>query len=192
MFVKEKQKKKSRRLFNTIIYIIIPLLCFFVSCAKNDFSKKEIKKGDFSLLKENDSLYYLTIDVDNDSDKWELPYPVYQFQTADIDHNGVDDALVGVIKSTRFDAIKAKRLFIFKNYKGLVRPLWLGSRLGQPLVDFSVSTIEDEVRVRSVEREKSGKYLVAEYKWRKFGLEFIGYLERETDNKTALQLLKNN
>ena len=50
-------------------------------------------QSNFTLRKVNDSLYYL-----ND---WRLPYPVYQFQTGDVDGDGNEDAMVGVIKSTR-------------------------------------------------------------------------------------------
>ena len=46
----------------------------------------------FKLRKEHDSLYWL-----ND---WRLPYPVYQFQTGDVDGDGRADAMVGVVKST--------------------------------------------------------------------------------------------
>ena len=49
-------------------------------------------RDDFTLRKVNDSLYWL-----ND---WRLPYPVYQFQTGDVDGDGCEDAMVGVIKST--------------------------------------------------------------------------------------------
>lgn len=172
--------------------LIISCLVFFSACHEKNSLKKEIKKGSFTLLKENDSLYYLTIASANNLDKWKLPYPVYQFQTGDIDGNGIEDAMIGVIKSTRFDSVKGKRLFVFKNYKGLVRPLWLGSRLSQPLVDFSFIKKEKHSRIRSIEREKSSKYLVAEYKWRKFGLEFTKYLKRETDSISAITLLENN
>ena len=48
----------------------------------------------FSLRKEHDSLYWL-----ND---WRLPYPVYQYQEGDVDGDGRVDAMVGVVKSTRF------------------------------------------------------------------------------------------
>ena len=171
------------------IVFVIGVLYSVMSCSKIKFSKTKTSKGIFELTKENDSLYYLSVQNGIPSQKWKLPYPVYQFDIGDIDHNGVEDALIGVIKPTRFDSLKNKRLFIFKNYKGLVRPLWLGSRLGQPLVDFKCKKKEDRYVVRSVEREKSGKYLVVEYKWRKFGLEFIKYLKRETDSLTAFDIL---
>ncbi len=92
----------------------------------------------------NDSLSWLILQTDSTSDRWQLPYPVYQFQVGDVDGNGVEDAVVGVIKKTRFHRELGRRLFIFKNYRGHIRPLWMGSKLGGELVDFRV--IEGHVK----------------------------------------------
>ena len=62
------------------------------------------KAQNFELKKQNDSLYYLN--------GWRLPYPVYQYQTGDVDGDGKTDAIVGVIKGTRFYPEKARRIFI--------------------------------------------------------------------------------
>ena len=86
----------------------------------------------------NDSLSWLILQTDSTSDRWQLPYPVYQFQVGDVDGNCVEDAVVGVIKKTRFHRELGRRLFIFKNYRGHIRPLWMGSKLGGELVDFRV------------------------------------------------------
>jgi hypothetical protein len=169
----------------TGLLLIIPLFCSW-SCRQ----ASENNTDRLSLLQENDSISYLQIETDSSVDRWKLAYPVYRFQTGDIDHNGSYEMLVGVIKSTRFDSSSAKRLFIFKNYHGLVRPLWLGSRLGQPLIDFRFVKTREGARIRSIELEKSGNYLVAEYKWRKFGLEFTRYVKREIGLPRARLLLK--
>ena len=84
----------------------------------------------FSLEQRNDTMSVLVLRTDSTCDRWELPYPVYQFCTGDVDSDGSEDAMVGVIKSTRYFKEKGRRLFIFKNYHGLVRPLWMGSKLG--------------------------------------------------------------
>jgi ribosomal protein L21E len=173
-----------------VIPNIVLLLGIFIfsitSCTENQKNTTQI-----SLITKNDTLHFVQIKTDSTTDKWELPYPVYQFKTGDINQDGKEDIMVGVIKTTHFDSTMSKRLFIFKNYKGYVRPLWLGSRLGQPLIDFNFVIVNKEARIRSLELEQSGKYLVAEYKWRRFGLEFIHYLEREINYKKALHLLQN-
>jgi hypothetical protein len=141
--------------------------------------------GSYVLRRINDSLYYLN--------QWRLPYPVYQFQTGDVDCDGQPDALVGVVKSTRFYCEKGRRLFIFKLMNGKVRPLWMGSKLGGQLVDFKFVN----GRVRSLEisgRQSTDRnthhrsqllYTVSEWQWNDFGLQFHHYLIHQTDSITA-------
>ena len=107
----------------------------------------------FELRQENDSLYWVVATGGDKNDAkggekangWRLPYPVYQFQTGDVDGDGSEDAMVGVVKGTRFYPQKARRLFIFKQIDGhssngeackKVRPMWMGSKLGGILEDF--------------------------------------------------------
>ncbi|WP_199726277.1 hypothetical protein [Aquimarina sp. BL5] len=167
------------------------VLFLILSCSKGKRTENLEAGVEVSLIKEHDSLYHIRITSDDLIDSLELPYPVYQFKIGDVDANGKDDILVGVIKTTRFDSVMGRRLFIFKNYKGYVRPLWLGSRLGKPLVDFNFIKNEDGSFIRSIEKEKSGKVLIAEYKWRRFGLEFKRYIHREIDSVRAIRILKN-
>ena len=169
-------------------FVLCYLLCFF-SCNNDEISKVEVIE-EFSLEKEHDSLYFLNILSAKKKDRWKLSYPVYRFYVGDIDENGKNDALIGVVKKTRFDSVFGKRVFIFKNYKELIRPLWLGSKFGQPLVDFSYVETRKGARIRTIEKEKNGNFLVAEYKWRKFGVEFTKYIKREIDSVTAYALLK--
>lgn len=130
-------------------------------------------------------------------DEWKLPYPVYNFEVADADNDGQDDIWVGVIKETRFDKNLRKRLFLFKIIEGKIRPLWLGSRMSKPLVDFSPAYLIDSLNknsnkciIKTIEQEKNRKFLVANYQWRKFGIEFIKYEIRETDSLTARSFLR--
>ena len=133
----------------------------------------------FELRKQHDSLYSL-----ND---WRLPYPVYQFQTGDVDGDGKEDAMVGVIKSTRFYPVVGRRLFVFKNYEGLVRPMWLGSKLGGKLCDFRFCN----GLVRGLESNAKGEYSVAEYRWSGFGFAFERYLIRNVDEVKARETFEN-
>ena len=121
-----------------------------------------------------------------------MPYPVYQFDYGDITGNGVPEIIVGVIKPTRFDPKPDKRLFIYRIAdEAYIRPLWLGSRVAQPLEDFRIIREETPTRIRTLEREHSGNFLVAEYIWRGFGLDFKRYLKREVKKQEAIHILKH-
>ena len=110
-------------------------------------------------------------------------YPVYQLQTGDVDGDGSTDAMVGVIKPTRFFPEKARRLFIFKQVNGKVRPLWMGSKLGGILQDFRFV----DGRIRSLETTTDSLYVVAEYHWGGFGMSFERFIVKGTDQETAIK-----
>ncbi|MDO4770647.1 nuclear receptor-binding factor 2 [Porphyromonas sp.] len=139
-----------------------------------------------------DTLYTLnlTCHADDKHTIWRLPYPVYRFDHGDLWGDETPEIVVGVIKATRFDSIVRKRLFIYRIADGTyIRPLWLGSRVSQPLEDFAVDRSCHPAHIRTIEKERSGAYLVAEYKWRGFGLRFVRYLAREQALKDADDLL---
>ena len=140
----------------------------------------------FSIETVNDSLNYLRLKTDSTTDKWPLPYPVYRLDTADVNGDGRTEALVGVIKSTRFYPQKGRRLFVFKNYKNRVRAMWMGSKLGGILQDFR---FVDGV-VRSLETTTKGQYVVAEYRWQGFGFEFVRFLVVKVGREEALKAFK--
>lgn len=127
----------------------------------------------FTLKKEHDSLYWL-----ND---WRLPYPIYQFQTGDINGDGEIDAMVGVVKKTRFYQETGRRLFIFKQVNGKVRPLWLGSKLGGILEDFRYK----DGKIRALESTTDSLYVVSDYKWSSFGMKFDHFIIKGVDKETA-------
>ena len=140
----------------------------------------------FSLVQKSDSLYLLMLTTDSMTHQWTLPYPVYRMETGDVDGNGTVEALVGVIKATRFYPEKARRLFIFKNYEGLVRPMWLVSKLGGKLKDFHFY----DGRVRSLESNAKGQFTVAEYRWDDFGMAFERYLIRDAGEAEARRIFE--
>ena len=155
----------------------------------------------FELRKENDSLYWLGVKGGSKSDEWRLAHPVYQFQTGDVDGDGRVDAMVGVIKGTRFYPEKARRLFIFKQIDGTnpkgeackkVRPMWLGSKLGGILEDFRyVAPAEGDSlgRIRALESTTDSLYVVSDYKWSGFGMKFERFVIKGVDKETALRKL---
>ena len=133
------------------------------------------KAQNFELKKQNDSLCYLN--------GWRLPYPVYQYQTGDVDGDGKTDAIVGVIKGTRFYPEKARRIFIFKQVNGKARPLWLGSKLGGILEDFHYI----DGKIRALERTDDDLYVVSDYKWGGFGMAFDHYIIKGVNKETAIK-----
>lgn len=141
----------------------------------------------FSLQVENDSLAYLVLRTDSTTDRWRLAFPVYQICTGDVDGDGQEDALVGVVKSTRFDKKTARRLFIFKNQKGHIRPLWMGSQLGGILHDFKIVN----GRVFTLQATTDGQYVVLEHVWRKFGLGAQRFIVKGVPHEEALQVFEH-
>ena len=166
--------------------LIAFMAVLLVSCRAIDSDN-----GGFSIAKENDTLYNLILETDSSCDVWELRYPVYRFCTGDMDGDSIVDAIVGVEKTTRFDPVVRRRVFMFRNIGGKVRPLWMGSRLGQPVVDFRVVQVDGETRLRSVEEEKNGKFLVAEYRWSSFGVKFIRYICRDFEFDNSMEILND-
>lgn len=160
------------------LLVVIGSWLMNVSCLAGDV---------FTLERKTDSLYVLTLTTDSTRNEWRLPYPVYRMETGDVDGNGTTEALVGVIKSTRFYPEVGRRLFVFKNYEGLVRPMWLGSKLGGKLCDFR---FQNGV-VRSLESNAKGEYTVAEYRWSGFGFAFERYLIRNVDEVKARETFEN-
>ena len=132
-------------------------------------------KGAFTLKKVHDSLYWL-----ND---WKLPYPVYQFQVGDVDGDGREDAMVGVVKATRFYPEKARRLFIFKLVNGKARALWMGSKLGGILEDFHYI----DGKIRALESTTVSLYVVSDYKWSGFGMKFDHFIIKGVNQDTAIK-----
>ncbi|MDR2841347.1 MAG: nuclear receptor-binding factor 2 [Paludibacter sp.] len=146
------------------------------------------------MIKTNDSVYDLKADVfcaDSlvSSDKWRIHYPVYHFECEDINNDGVPEIAVGVIKHTRYDSISRKRLFIFKLYEGkYIRPLWLGSRVSYPLVDFRIVGKSGDKYFRTIEQNGENSFVVAEYRLDAFGLKWLRYVQENIDSKTAKKL----
>ena len=164
--------------------ILAAILLFSMPFVPTASATEEPDSAVFSLREINDTLHVLELRSGSQVSEWRLPYPVYQFQTGDVDGDGKTDAMVGVIKTTRYDPEKARRLFIFKNFEGNVRVLWLGTRLGGILQDFRFTN----GLVRSLETTADNRYVVAEYQWEHFGMRFRRFLAKNVSHEEALQI----
>lgn len=164
--------------------VLTTILLFSMPFVLSATAEEKADSAVFSLRQVNDTLHVLELSSKQQVSKWPLPYPVYQFQTGDVDGDGKTDAMVGVIKSTRYFPEKGRRLFIFKNFEGHVRALWLGSRLGGILQDFRFV----DGLIRSLETTTDNRYVVAEYQWEHFGMDFRRFLAKNVSREEALQV----
>ena len=137
----------------------VPCLVAFVAMAA--FGLSASAQGRFLLQQRSDTASVLLLQTPHATDTWALPYPTFAFCTGDVDGDGTTDALVGVVKPTRFDPRRARRLFAFRQVRGRVRPLWLGSRLAGELRDFRLQGS----KVVTLEQGRDSTWLVGEYEW---------------------------
>lgn len=161
------------------------MLCLsvFICC----LSPSMMQAQTFGIERESDSLYVLTLTTDSTRSEWPLTYPAYQFQTGDIDGDGVTDAMVGVVKTTRYDPQLGRRIFIFKQKHGKIRPLWMGSRLGGRLIDFCYH----DGGIIALEAMSDSLYAVSRYRWETFGMTYEKSLIRETDYNNAYKIFND-
>jgi len=138
----------------------------------------------FSLEQLSESNSNLVLTNDSTVDLWRLKYPVYRFCTADISGDGIDEALVGVIKKTKYFDKTDKRLFIYQNRNGKIDRLWMGSKIGGHIVDFGVRN----GNVVCVSKTDDEKYSVIELALSRFGLSFIKFFDDEVNKNHAKEL----
>ncbi len=103
----------------------------------------------------------LFLDHDHATHPWKLAL-------AELDGDERPEVLVAVRKPSRFDPVVRNRLFVYDwTPANTVHPLWLGSRLGGPLLDFAVVPGPDGVDRVIVTEEGSAR--VRKYAWSGFG-----------------------
>lgn len=108
---------------------------------------------------------------------WPLDYEVYRFDCGDVTGDGMPEVLVGTVKKTRYRPVMDRRLFIFHLHNGRdIRPLWLGSRVSRPLIDFCVERDTMPNLIHTWEREGENDTVQILYRHKGFGLKFYKYL----------------
>ena len=169
------------------------LLSVFLSCQKEDSHEHVVGivegKPLIVSLKTKQFNYLECNYNDSITSTWPLRYPVYRYLIGDVNNDGTKDVAVGVIKPVRGDTVARKRLFLFQVRNKKIIPLWLGSSLGHPLEDFTITRKDYVTVIRAIEREKNGLYLVAEYEWFGFGLSFTNYIGRNLSLEKAREQL---
>lgn len=166
---------------------------------KRKFAPLEIKDAYFKGIASLEKLksmngYRLSVIADNQrlADALHIRYPVYRFEAADVNVDGKTDLLLGVIKTTHFEAQASKRLFVFQLDSGQIRPLWLGSKVAQQLVDFKPVRYLNKVNILTIEQDNQGTFANGLYEWRDFGLSLIRYKNEKSNYDKALQFFEHD
>ena len=155
---------------------------FFSACKRENVYKfsKDGKKIIISLVEIRKDFFDMRLQIQEDgqtyTDSRRLPYPVYRFLAADITGDGIPEIAVCIIKTTDFDKEERKRLFLFQIRDKYIQPLWLGSKMPLPLVDFKLVENSTGQFIITLE-EKNGKFAMAKYKYDadKFGPQWLEY-----------------
>ena len=120
----------------------------------------------YALERVSDTLTYLTLTTGHYTDRYAIHKPVFRLETGDVDGDGSADAIVGIVGRTRHDPRYLKRLHIYKNVNGRIRPLWMGSQLGGILEDFRFI----DGQIHTLQSTTDGRMVEMTHRWRKFGL----------------------
>lgn len=140
------------------------------------------------LYKERDDKFIIILNtyqngVKTDSSKIFINHPVKNFFYADVNGDGINDIGVGVVKSTRFDKRFRLRPFFYQVSKNKLAPLWLGSKLGDYILDFKPVREKSNTYIMSLERGDNNKYNVILFKWQSFGFKFLRYIKKNADSE---------
>lgn len=127
----------------------------------------------FSYDLQNNKFLQPALDGHKDFNPWKII-------SSDIDFDGNPDLLVGVFKSTRYDSIPRKRIFVYNREKIFIYPKWFGSRLSHSIVDFKTADINSDQRDELITLEYSeqdNKYKIMSYLWNGFGFDNLQELD---------------
>jgi len=182
-----------------IVRSIFPIVLVLLGCSKSPnlnvvenatvTIRDQHFEGRAQLTKTSKGFKIALINSDGEElDRTIFNYKPYQLDTGDINRDGRTEILVGLIKSTEFDPGEKKRLFILRIDEGQLRPLWLGSKVCQQLIDFKA--LSNGV-VRTLEQTKKGNYAIGIYEWQGFGLTLIKYVSNEKPYDEAIAIFNS-
>jgi len=97
-------------------------------------------------------------------------YNSWKIKVFDVDNDENPEIIVGVNKSTKYYDNEENRIFVFNTDKDYFFPKWLGSKIGNPIIDFKICQNTNRLVILEKSREKQANMVVT-YKWNGFGFD---------------------
>jgi len=97
-------------------------------------------------------------------------YNPWKIRVFDVDNDDKPEIIVGVNKSTRYYDNEENRIFVFNADNDYFYPKWLGSKIGNPIVDFKVCKATNRLVVLE-KSEVNNSNMIVSYKWNGFGFD---------------------
>jgi hypothetical protein len=95
----------------------------------------------------------------------------WKLKIADLEGDGRREIILGIQKSTHFFPRLHHCLFVYRFDGSTVKPLWLGSSLSRPFIDFTFARMGSRhaEKLIAVEITRDGRRCVTIYSWNGFG-----------------------
>jgi poly-gamma-glutamate synthesis protein (capsule biosynthesis protein) len=110
----------------------------------------------------------------------------WKIKVFDVDNDKNPEIIVGVNKSTRYYDNKENRIFVFNADKDYFYPKWLGSKIGNSIIDFKICNNTNRLVILE-KSDVNNKNMVVTYKWNGFGFDNDKILF-ETENVDNLKI----
>jgi poly-gamma-glutamate synthesis protein (capsule biosynthesis protein) len=120
-----------------------------------------------------------SLDSHEDFNPWKIV-------VSDVDNDKNPELILGVHKSTKYYEKEENRIFVFNRDKDYIFPKWLGSKVGNPIIDFKFDSVSKNLVILEESIETSKKMGVS-YKWNGFGFDNEQILY-EIDNLSDLKI----
>ena len=121
------------------------------------------------------------------SDVWTSPvYPMFDADTADLDGDGRDEVILGIWSQKKRHGENPPRrtVWVMRWTGDDLRPLWRGSTLARPLVDYVVGDISGDASAELVAMERiEEQCMLSAYAWNGFGFGAMDARQISCDTK---------
>lgn len=109
----------------------------------------------------------------------------------DADNDGNEDLAIGIIKASRWSAVKSLKMHLYKIREGRILPLWRSSKLTRNMQDFCFTRDNDTTAALVIEKSPASRFNLIEFQWKYFGMKYVRYVLQDQDSTTVYQKFGN-